>query len=193
MARSKAYLFGGVEIRWSLRSVADCSISDATPAKRRSATSPTASRTFWRRHPRRAPALFGERPFCRQARGSPRNSAPDMVGSVDWAIAWAPRLRRCLRQLLLQHHPHAARAALMSRAFCSALTKRGLRAYGELSAARKRPSDHHRARIVFGSRRRHDLRLYPRSRVSVGQTKETGSPPSTPTRLVEGAVRDRCG
>ena len=78
MARSKAYLFGGVEIRWSCDPGAH---HRRHAGRRRRSTSPAASRNTWK-------------PPSRARRASPRTCSPAAStrtgghGSVEWAVCW---------------------------------------------------------------------------------------------------------
>ena len=99
MARSKAYLFGGVEIRWSCDQGA-AARRRGRAGEGRPSISPTASRTI------SAAAINGARWCIRTSSpATPARPAPRrrrMGGRLDGG-------RRRLPLLLLQHHPDAGR------------------------------------------------------------------------------------
>jgi topoisomerase-4 subunit B len=99
MARSKAYLFGGVEIRWSVDPV-HLADKDDTPQKA-VLHFPGGLKDYLdeaiQGRPRVADEIFA---------GNVKKEGGH--GSVEWAVAWFRRGGR-LRQLLLQHRAHARR------------------------------------------------------------------------------------
>ena len=93
MARSKAYLFGGVEIRWTcapalLAGDSDTPESATVPFPRRPGRLPRPSR------------IEGQEPVTTDLFAG-RIEKPSGPGAVEWAIAWIGGRR--LHQLLLQH------------------------------------------------------------------------------------------
>ena len=149
MARSKAYLFGGVEIRWSC---APSLITRRHAGRRRLPL------------PRRPEGLPGR--ASRGRRASPRTSSPAAStrtsghGSVEWAVAWV-----------------ADEDGFLS-SYCNTIPtpEGGTHEAGFARGARARPRDLRRARRQQARRadhrrrrdghgRRHALRVHPRARV----------------------------
>ncbi len=179
LARSKAYLFGGVEIRW--RSAPErLGPGDETPAEETFrfpggladylAASLGADAAL-------APPFAGKVAFAERF-------GPETAGSVEWALAFTPARdghlsAYCNTIPTPQGGTHEA-------GFWAAIT-RGLRAYGELAGNRK-------AKEI----RREDvtteafamISVFIREPEFVGQTKDRLATAEA-ERLVEGAVRDR--
>ena len=98
MAKSKAYLFRGVEIRWACDPAL---IKDETPAED-VLKFPGGLLDFLRGEIGKAATVTG-----REFSGRTDNKRDGTGGAVEWAVAWTPSLRS-LRPVLLQHHPDAA-------------------------------------------------------------------------------------
>ena len=165
MARSKAYLFGGVEIRWSC---APSLITDDTPAE--------ADVPF----PRRPEGLSGSHHRGPDARHQghlrrPRRASEGGHGSVEWAVCWVADEDGFLNS------------------YCNTIPtaeggthENGLRSRARQGAARFRRArrqqarrQHHRRRRA-GHGRRHALGVHPRARVpgpDQGQARHPGSHP----------------
>ena len=94
MARSKAYLFGGVEIRWSCDPLL-IKEKDTTPGQG-DVPLPRRAEGLSRRLPRRR--IPGH---ARDLRRQERKAGRPRLGRMGGHLVW----RRRLPQLLLQHHP----------------------------------------------------------------------------------------
>ena len=132
MTRSKAYLFGGVEIRWAcapelLRGI------DGVPEK---ATFHFADGLKDYLSETLASATLVVRHFYRQRRQDRRARRGAMGGRLD-------RRRRRLPQLLLQHHPDARRRHPRIRPAHGA--PRGLKDHAERVGQGKRAAIHHQS------------------------------------------------
>ena len=97
MARSKAYLFRGVEIRWSC-APSLLGASDEDAGRERSLHFPGGLARLPGRQPWRAAQTLTAEPFAGAGQAS-----PDDEGRVEWALAW-PLDEDGFAQLLLQHH-----------------------------------------------------------------------------------------
>jgi topoisomerase IV subunit B len=171
MARSKAYLYRGVEIRWSCPPEL---IKDATPANA-TLHFPGGLQDF-------LAASLGERPTVTPRPFTGRAKFDD-AGEVEWAVHWPADGEGFLNAYCNTiptpeggTHEAGLRAALL----------KGLKGYGELTGAR-------RAAQVTGDDILEPaaalLSLFMRDPQFSGQTKEKLSSPEA-QRLVEGAVRD---
>ena len=180
MARSKAYLFGGVEIRWRcapelLRE------GDATPAQD----------TFhfpggledYLSHSLAGHDFFGERPFAAKVDFAERY-ANGATGSVEWALAWAPGRDGTISSYC--NTIPTPQGGTHEAGFWAAVT-RGLRAHGEL-VGNKRVASITRDDVIGSASAM--ISVFIPEPEFVGQTKDrlatTGA-----QKLVEGAVRDR--
>ena len=133
MARSKAYLFSGVEIRWKT------AIDDGetpgrgdVPLSRRAGRLPGGSRC-------EKATTYADRPFAGQGRLSPKSIG--VPGSVEWAINWSPT-----RDGFLQSYCNTVptpEGGTHEAGFWAAILK-GIRAYGERIKNRKAETDHPR-------------------------------------------------
>ncbi len=173
MARSKAYLFSGVEIRWKSQIPEEGVPPEATfhfPGGLADYLSETLGTA----------ATYAERPFAGRVGFQERFGVP---GSVEWAINWSPA-----RDGFIQSYCNTVptpEGGTHETGFWSAIL-RGLRAYGELTNQRKA------AQIT-----RDDLQgsacalvsCFIREPEFVGQTKDRLATQEA-ARLVEGAVRD---
>jgi len=182
MARSKAYLFGGVEIRWHC-----------------------APRTAWRRRGRagaRDVFIFPKRPegfSHRRDRRPDAGSIPTcFTGSsgrtgaqntVEWAVAWVADRRR-LRLLLLQHDPDPRGRHPRGRAF------RARADQGSEGPTQRRMGQGKKAALVASDdghvrRRPPCLSVFiPASRSSQGPDQGAASRAPRRRRVVEQAIRD---
>jgi len=180
MARSKAYLFRGVEIRWR-----------CAPELLREGDDTPREDTFhfpggledYLVHSLNGHEFFGERPFAGKVDFRERfnNGA---TGSVEWALAWtpgrdAPVSSYCNTIPTPQGGTHEA-------GFWSAVT-RGLRAHGELIGNR-RVANITRDDVIGTAAAM--ISVFIREPEFVGQTKDRLATMEA-QRLVEGAVRDR--
>ena len=156
MARSKAYLFSGVEIRW--RCAAAClAAGDDTPEQA----------TF--HFPGGLADYLGERldgaqcyadkPFAGKVDFAERFGA-GTVGSVEWAVNWTPQ-----RDAFVSSYCNTIptpEGGTHEQGFWAAILK-GIRAYGELAVEPQGGADHPRGRD--GRRLGDDLGLHPRAGV----------------------------
>jgi topoisomerase-4 subunit B len=171
MTRSKAYLFGGVELRWSCD---DSLASDEVPAKA-SFHFPGGLRDFL------ASKIEGE-PRIVEEIFSGHSGKPGTHGAIEWAVSWN------LGESFLNSycntiptgeggtHEQGLRAALL----------RGLRNYAEL-AGNKRAAVITADDVVAQCSAM--LSVFLREPEFVGQTKDRLSSPEA-TRIVDNAVRD---
>ena len=180
MARSKAYLFRGVEIRWR-----------CAPELLRDGDETPAEDTFhfpggledYLTHTLNGFDFFGERPFAAKVDFSERygNGA---TGSVEWALAWAPG-----RDATVSSYCNTIptpQGGTHEAGFWSAVTK-GLRAHGELTG-NKRVANITRDDVIGTASAM--ISVFIREPEFVGQTKDRLATTEA-QRLVEGAVRDR--
>ncbi len=175
MARSKAYLYRGVEIRWSCDPVL-IKTDDATPAEA-TLHFPAGLADFLTSAVDGRPTLTGV-PFQGEA------AFPDKVGRVEWAITWLDDDEGFLHSYCNTiptadggTHEAGLRNALM----------RSLRAHGELvgnrRAAQVTADDVMVGACVLVS-------VFLREPQFQGQTKDKLTTPEA-TRLVENALKDR--
>jgi topoisomerase IV subunit B len=172
LARSKAYLFAGVEIRWKCDPAL---IDDDTPAE--------AAFQFPGGLSDHLKEQIGERECATASFFAGRQEFPNGQGSVEWAVAW-PLWSEGAASYYCNTIPtpdggtHAAglRAALA----------KGIRAFGEL-AGQKRAKDIDADDIMSGSELM--LSLFVRDPHFQSQTKDRLTSPEA-ARLVETAVRD---
>ncbi len=173
MARSKAYLFSGVEIRWRTHVAEDGIPMEATfrfPGGLADYLSETLGET----------ATYAERPFAGRVTFQERFNVP---GSVEWAINWTPSRDGFIHSYC--NTVPTPEGGTHESGFWAAILK-GIRAYGELTSNRKA------AQIT-----RDDLTgtgcalvsCFIREPEFVGQTKDRLATTEA-ARLVEGAVRD---
>ncbi|QIE54308.1 DNA topoisomerase IV subunit B [Pikeienuella piscinae] len=179
MARSKAYLFGGVEIRW--KCAADLiGAADATPAEDvfhfPGGLSDFLAATLSNEVTRTATPFAGKVAFSEKF-------GPETAGSVEWAIAWTP-----MRDAFVSSYCNTVptpEGGTHEAGFRAALTK-GVRAYGELIGARKAAQITGEDLFAEGCAM---ISAFIREPDFVGQTKDRLSTTEA-QRLVEGAVRD---
>ncbi|MBM9595750.1 DNA topoisomerase IV subunit B [Roseitranquillus sediminis] len=173
MARSKAYLFSGVEIRWK-------SVQDDGETPQEATFHFPGGLADYLGETLAGAATYAERPFAGRVGFPEKYGVP---GSVEWAINWTPA-----RDGFIQSYCNTVptpEGGTHEAGFWSAILK-GIRAYGELTSQRKA------AQIT-----REDLTAGGCALVScfisepefVGQTKDRLATTEA-QRLVEGAVRD---
>ncbi len=173
MARSKAYLFSGVEIRWK------SAISDGeTPAEAvfhfpgglGDYLSDQLAQT----------TTYADRPFAGKVGFPEKFNVP---GSVEWAINWTP-----VRDGFLQSYCNTVptpEGGTHEQGFWSAILK-GVRAYGERVKNRKAELITRDDMLAGGCA---VISIFIREPQFVGQTKDRLATEEA-ARLVEGAVRD---
>ncbi len=174
MARSKAYLFRGIEIRWSCDALL-LGAADKIPASE-TLHFPGGLQDFLR-------SSLGDRPMLTPSPFAGQVRLDDAAGKVEWAVAWPEDEDGFVRSYCNTvptpqggTHEAGLRAALA----------RGLKAYAELvgsrAAAKLTPED-----VLGGACA--ILSTFIREPQFQGQTKERLATPEA-TRLVETAVRD---
>jgi topoisomerase-4 subunit B len=172
MARSKAYLYSGVEIRW--RGPA----TDDTPAEATfhfpGGLSDYLSETLG------DAATYADRPFAGRVGFQEKYGVP---GSVEWAINWTPS-RDGFIQSYCNTIPTPEGGTHESGCWSAIL--KGLKAYGELASNRK-AQNITRDDLVTGAGAM--VSCFIRDPEFVGQTKDRLATTEA-ARLVEGAVRD---
>jgi topoisomerase-4 subunit B len=180
MARSKAYLFRGVEIRWR-----------CAPELLREGDDTPAEDTFhfpggledYLTHTLNGTDFFGDRPFAAKVNFAERygNGA---TGSVEWALAWTPARDGAVSSYC--NTIPTPQGGTHEAGFWSAVTK-GLRAHGEL-IGNKRVANITRDDVMGTAAAM--ISVFIREPEFVGQTKDRLATTEA-QRLVEGAVRDR--
>ncbi len=173
MARSKAYLFSGVEIRWK-SAVADGETpAEATfhfPGGLADYLSDQLAKT----------TTYADRPFAGKV-GFPEKF--NLPGSVEWAINWTPA-----RDGFLQSYCNTVptpEGGTHEAGFWAAILK-GIRAYGERIRNRKAELITRDDMLAGGCA---VISIFIREPQFVGQTKDRLATEEA-ARLVEGAVRD---
>ncbi|MEM9148611.1 MAG: DNA topoisomerase IV subunit B [Pseudomonadota bacterium] len=180
MARSKAYLFGGVEIRWRC---APEQLPDGDPTPAEDVFRFPGGLADYLAASLADTDVLGEASFAGKVEFSERFGA-DVAGSVEWALAWTPARdgsvsAYCNTIPTPQGGTHEA-------GFWAAIT-RGIRAYGDL-AGQKKAKDIRREDVVAEAAAM--ISVFIREPEFVGQTKDRLATAEA-ERLVEGAVRDR--
>ena len=180
LARSKAYLFRGVEIRWSC-DPAMVGDKDETPSEA-VFKFPGGLQDFLMQT-LEGVEIFGATAFAGKVDFKER-FGPDTPGSVEWAVAWTPaRDGSCASYCNTIPTPEGG---THEAGFWSALTK-GLRAHGELmnlkKAAQITRDDVQGSGVAM-------ISAFIREPEFVGQTKDRLATTEA-SRLVEAAVRDR--
>jgi topoisomerase-4 subunit B len=180
MARSKAYLFSGVEIRWKC-DPACLGPGDDTPE---SATFhfPGGLADYLAERLDRA-QCYAERPFAGRVAFAERFGA-GAVGSVEWAINWTPQRDPFVSSYC--NTINTPEGGTHEAGFWAALLK-GVRAYGELTSNRKAAAIAREDLMAGGSAL---ISVFIRDPEFVGQTKDRLASQEA-ARLVENAVRDR--
>ncbi|MBB5514740.1 topoisomerase-4 subunit B [Rubricella aquisinus] len=178
MARSKAYLFSGVEIRWKCAAEL---ISDETPAE--ATFKFPGGLADYLKETLEGTMTYAEQPFAGKVNFSER-FGPDTVGSVEWAIHWTP-----MRDGTLSSYCNTVptpEGGTHEAGFWAAILK-GVRAYGEL-ANNKKAAAISREDLVSGGVAM--ISVFIREPEFVGQTKDRLATTEA-HKLVEAAVRDR--
>ncbi|MEO1774281.1 MAG: DNA topoisomerase IV subunit B [Pseudomonadota bacterium] len=178
MARSKAYLFRGVEIRWRCN---PSLLSDETPAED-SFRFPGGLEDFLTAT-LGGEAVIGDRAFSGRVEFAEKYG-PGTPGSVEWAVAWTPG-RDPSASSYCNTIP-TPEGGTHEQGFWSAILK-SLRAHGERTNVKK-AKDITRDDLSGGAAAM--ISVFLREPEFVGQTKDRLATADA-VRLVEGAVRDR--
>lgn len=179
MARSKAYLFKGVEIRW--RCAAELlSDKDETPAE--ATMHFPGGLTEFLNETLKDRGCVTEEAFAGTATLGDKNGNKE--GNVEWAVHW-PQFGDGFSNYYCNTVP-TPQGGTHENGFRAALLK-GLRAYGEMVGNKKAAQA--TADDIFGSAAIM-MSVFIRDPQFQGQTKDRLSNPEA-ARLVEGAVRDR--
>ena len=180
MARSKAYLFSGVEIRWRCAPEL-IGPGDHTPAEA-VFRFPGGLADFLSASLEGAPTCAAE-PFAGKVPFAEK-FGPDAAGFVEWAVTWTPA-RDGFASSYCNTIP-TPEGGTHEAGFWAAILK-GLRAHGEL-AGNRRAALLTREDVAGGACAM--VSAFIRDPEFVGQTKDRLSTAEA-ARLVEGAVRDR--
>ena len=180
MARSKAYLFSGVEIRW--RCAPAClAPGDDTP-EQASFHFPGGLSDYLAERLEGA-QCYADRAFAAKVDFAERFGA-GTVGSVEWAVNWTPQ-----RDAFVSSYCNTIptpEGGTHEAGFWAAILK-GLRAHGELAGNRK-AAQVTREDVTDGAQAM--ISVFIREPEFVGQTKDRLATQEA-ARLVETAVRDR--
>ncbi len=180
LARSKAYLFSGVEIRW--RCAPACiPAGDDTP-EQASFHFPGGLADYLGEQLDGA-QCYADRPFAGKVDFAERFGA-GTVGSVEWAVNWTPQ-----RDAFVSSYCNTIptpEGGTHEQGFWAAILK-GIRGYGELSSNRKAAQVQREDVMAGGSAM---ISVFIREPEFVGQTKDRLATQEA-ARLVEVAVRDR--
>ncbi len=174
MARSKAYLFGGVEIRWRC-DAKNLRGDDKTP-KSDTMRFPGGIADY-------LDATVAERPTITDKPFAGRITAPDNGGNVEWAICW-PRDQDGFVSSYCNTVP-TPQGGSHEAGFRTALA-RSLRDYGEMTGTKK--TSRITAEDIMGGACAM-LSVFVAEPQFQGQTKEKLSSPEA-AKLVEGVVKD---
>ncbi|MGG7644511.1 DNA topoisomerase IV subunit B [Rhodovulum sp. YNF3179] len=175
MARSKAYLFSGVEIRWKSE------VSDGDTPTEASFRFPGGLADYLTEQLKGA-ASYADRPFAGKVQFAEKFGA-DTPGSVEWAINWTPS-----RDGFVQSYCNTVptpEGGTHEAGFWAAILK-GIRAYGEL-AGNKKAQQITREDVMAGGCAL--VSCFIREPEFVGQTKDRLAT-SAAQKLVENSVRD---
>jgi topoisomerase-4 subunit B len=173
MARSKAYLFSGVEIRWKTAVADGETPAEATfhfPNGLADYLSDTLEKT----------TTYAERPFAGKIGFPEKYGVP---GSVEWAINWTPARDGFLHSYC--NTVPTPEGGTHEAGFWAAILK-GLRAYGERIKNRKAEQITRDDMLAGGCAL---ISVFIREPQFVGQTKDRLATEDA-ARMVEGAVRD---
>lgn len=173
MARSKAYLFSGVEIRWK-SAIAEGETPQEATFKFPGGLSDYLAETLG------GATTYAERPFAGRVAFADKFNAP---GRVEWAINWTPA-----RDGFLQSYCNTVptpEGGTHEAGFWAAILK-GIKAYGELSN-NKKAAQITREDLISGGCAL--VSCFIREPEFVGQTKDRLATTDA-QRMVEGAVRD---
>ena len=175
MARSKAYLFRGVEIRWSCAPEL-LKGDEGTPPAEETLKFPGGILDFLNSEVEGRAAVTSRNFFG-------RTENRDGKGAVEWAVSWVPEVDPFIHSYC--NTIPTTQGGTHEQGFRNALTK-ALRAYGERANNRKAPlvapDDVMEAACAV-------LSIFIREPEFQGQTKEKLSTPDA-QRLVENVVRD---
>ena len=173
LARSKAYLFSGVEIRWK------SALPDGDMAQEAVFHFPGGLADYLKDQLEKT-TTYADRPFAGRISFTEKYGLP---GSAEWAVNWTPA-----RDGFLQSYCNTVptpEGGTHEAGFWTALLK-GIRAHGERSKNRKADLI---TRDDLGSGACAVLSIFIREPQFVGQTKDRLATEEA-ARLVEGAVRD---
>ncbi len=173
MARSKAYLFSGVEIRWKT------AVTDADTPAEAVFHFPGGLSDYLTDTLEKA-TTYAERPFAGKVSFQEKYGLP---GSVEWAINWTP-----MRDGFIHSYCNTVptpEGGTHEAGFWAAILK-GIRAYGERIRNRKADQITRDDMLAGGSAL---ISVFIREPQFVGQTKDRLATEEA-ARLVEGAVRD---
>jgi topoisomerase IV subunit B len=173
MARSKAYLFSGVEIRWKTE-ISDGETPQEAVFKFPGGLADYLAETLG------TSTTYAERPFAGSVDFRDKYNVP---GKVEWAINWTPA-----RDGFIQSYCNTVptpEGGTHEAGFWAAILK-GIKAYGELSNTRKAAQITREDLISGGCAL---VSCFIREPEFVGQTKDRLATTDA-QRMVEGAVRD---
>ncbi|MEM8872288.1 MAG: DNA topoisomerase IV subunit B [Pseudomonadota bacterium] len=176
MARSKAYLFSGVEIRWK------CAPEIAGDTQHQAVFHFPGGLADYLNEQMEGSATYSENPFAGKVSFAEKFGA-DTPGSVEWAINWTP-----MRDAFVNSYCNTVptpQGGTHESGFWAAILK-GIRAYGELAGNRKAAQITRDDVQAGGSAM---ISVFIREPDFVGQTKDRLSTQAA-LRLVENAVRD---
>ncbi|RMH47553.1 MAG: DNA topoisomerase IV subunit B [Alphaproteobacteria bacterium] len=173
MARSKAYLFSGVEIRWKSH------IEDGeTPAE--AVFHFPGGLADYLAEQLKGAATYADQPFAGRVSFDERFGVP---GAVEWAVNWTPSRDGFIHSYC--NTVPTPEGGTHEAGFWSAILK-GIRAYGELAGNRKAQQITREDLVTGGCAL---VSCFIREPEFVGQTKDRLATAEA-QRLVEGAVRD---
>ena len=179
MAKSKAYLFSGVEIRW--KCAPEClAAGDETPTSD-TFHFPNGLSDYLAERMEGA-SVYSETPFAGKV-GFAEKFGPTEIGSVEWAINWTPS-----RDAFMQSYCNTVptpEGGTHESGFWAAILK-GIKAYGELTGTKK-ASQITREDIMGGGCAL--VSIFIQEPKFVGQTKDRLATVEA-QRLVENSVRD---
>ncbi|SIO31178.1 DNA topoisomerase IV subunit B [Rhodovulum sp. ES.010] len=173
MARSKAYLFSGVEIRWK------SALPDGDTPQEATFHFPGGLSDYLTETLGQA-ATYADRPFAGKVEFQQKFGQP---GSVEWAINWTPS-----RDGFIQSYCNTVptpEGGTHEAGFWAAILK-GIRAYGDLANNRKAQNITRDDLLTGGCAM---VSTFIREPEFVGQTKDRLATTEA-QRMVEGAVRD---
>ncbi len=176
LARSKAYLFSGVEIRWK------CAPEVAGETDTQAVFHFPGGLADYLNERLQGAATYAEKPFAGKV-GFAEKFGADTPGSVEWAINWTP-----MRDAFVSSYCNTVptpEGGTHETGFWAAILK-GIRAYGELAGNRK-AAQITRDDVQGGGSAM--ISVFIREPDFVGQTKDRLSTQAA-LRLVENSVRD---
>ncbi|MBL9063313.1 DNA topoisomerase IV subunit B, partial [Tabrizicola sp.] len=173
MARSKAYLFSGVEIRWK------SAVNDGETPQEATFHFPGGLADFLNESLRKV-TTYSERPFAGRVSFEEKYQVP---GSVEWAINWTPAQDGYLHSYC--NTVPTPEGGTHEAGFWAAILK-GIRAYGERVKNRKADQITRDDLLTGGCAL---LSIFIREPQFVGQTKDRLSTEEA-AKWVENAVRD---